>query len=166
MSLVREPAPSCAPGDGLDSMTVAEAMREGIVTCPPTTPLAQVAATMAELHVDSVVVFDDRLPEPTWGVVSVLDIVAAASVRALDGQVAAGSAAMPAARIAADESLRRAAELMTARKTLHLIVTDPGSSRPTGVLSALDIAAALALVKPPDDSGSERQVSSRPLSSA
>ena len=55
---------------------------------------------------------------------------------------------------------------MTARKTLHLIVTDPGSSRPTGVLSALDIAAALALVKPSDDSGSERQVSSRPLSSA
>ena len=102
---------------------------------------------MAELGVESVVVVDDRLPEQPWGIVSVMDIVAAASVRPLSEQVAAGSAGMPAATVSVDETLRRAAQLMTARKTAHLIVTDEGSTRPTGVLSALDIAAALVLAE-------------------
>jgi CBS domain-containing protein len=143
MRFAPTPAPSGSAVPGLDSITVAQAMRTGIVTCPPTTPLAEVAATMAELQVDSVVVVDDR--QPAWGVLSVLDIVAAAIVRALDEQVAGGSAVMPAATVSADEPLRRAAELMTARKTPHLIVTEGRSARPTGVLTAHDIAAALAL---------------------
>ena len=148
MKLAHEDAaPSGSTGAGL-AVSVSAVMRAGVVTCLPTTPLSHVAATMIEFDVESLVVVDDRMPTSTWGVLSVLDIVAAATVRALEEQVAAGSATMPAARISADETLRRAAELMTARRTAHLIVTDAHSGAPTGVLSALDVAAALAPTQP------------------
>ena len=145
MSLAPTFADGGSPSTRLDSIRVAEAMQAGVVTCPPATPLTEVAATMTELHLDSVVVIDDQLPSPGWGTVSALDIVAAASVRALGEQTAIGSAGTAEATVSADETLRQAARLMTARNTTHLIVTDPRSARPTGVLSALDITAALQL---------------------
>jgi CBS domain-containing protein len=41
------------------------------------------------------------------------------------------------------ESLLRAAQLMTEHATAHLIVVDPESGRPVGVLSTLDVARSL-----------------------
>ena len=45
--------------------------------------------------------------------------------------------------VAPDETLERAAQLMTEHSTAHLIVVDPQRQRPIGVLSTLDIAASL-----------------------
>ena len=42
------------------------------------------------------------------------------------------------------ETLERAAQLMTEHATSHLVVVDVGLLRPVGVISTLDIAAALA----------------------
>jgi CBS domain-containing protein len=41
------------------------------------------------------------------------------------------------------ETLERAAQLMTEHGSAHLVVDDPETGRPVGVLSTLDIAAAL-----------------------
>src|SRR5215471_4518249 len=60
---------------------VADLMTEGLITCAPATPLRGVAALMVAHRVHSVFVFDDggeeNRPE-LWGIVSDLDLVAAA----------------------------------------------------------------------------------------
>jgi CBS domain-containing protein len=78
------------------------------------------------------------------GVVSDLDLVAAAFVRDLDGQAAGASAAPPVVTVAAEETVERAAQLMTEHATAHLVVVDSRRGRPMGVLSTLDVAAALS----------------------
>jgi CBS domain-containing protein len=50
----------------------------------------------------------------------------------------------PAVTIAPDEQLERAAALMTRHGVAHLVVVDRVEQRPVGVVSSLDLAAALA----------------------
>jgi CBS domain-containing protein len=78
-----------------------------------------------------------------WGVVSDLDLVAAATVRDLEEQTAGGSAATPLVMVSPGEGLGRAAQLMTEHATSHLLVVDADAQQPIGVLSTIDIAAAL-----------------------
>lgn len=128
----------------LETLIVRDAMHLGVVTCSRRTPLAVVARLMAEQRLHCVVVADDlKAASSLWGVVSALDLVAAAGVRGLEGQVAEGSAATPPLTVSPEETLQRAAQLMTEYAATHLIVTDPVSTRPIGVLSTLDIARAL-----------------------
>jgi predicted transcriptional regulator len=128
----------------LDQSVVADAMHEGILFCTPDTPLSEVAEVMAAKRVHCVVVAEDgERCASLWGVVSDLDLVAAAAVRDLGEQLAEGSAASPALMIAPSETLLRAAQLMTEHATAHLIVVEPETQRPVGVLSTLDIAQSL-----------------------
>ena len=61
---------------------VSDAMHEGILTCDRDASLADVARTMAEERVHCVVVESGSGESgPLWGIVSDLDLVAAASVR-------------------------------------------------------------------------------------
>ena len=130
---------------GLDTVRVADAMHFGVVTCAQETPLAEVARIMATERLHCVVVADDLdAASSLWGLISDLDLVAAAGVRALDDQMAEGSAASPAVTVSPAETLQRAAQLMTEYGAAHLIVIDPVSTRPIGVLSTLDIATTLA----------------------
>ena len=123
---------------------VSDAMHEGILTCDRDASLADVARTMAEERVHCVVVESGSGDAgPLWGVVSGLDLVAAASVRGLDEQTAGGSAASPVVTISARETLERAAQLMTEHGTAHIIVTDE-ARLPVGVLSTLDVARTLS----------------------
>jgi CBS domain-containing protein len=46
--------------------------------------------------------------------------------------------------VAADDSLERAAQLMAEHEVSHLVVIQPHSGPPVGVLSALDLAGVLA----------------------
>jgi CBS domain-containing protein len=124
--------------------TVAEAMHAGVIACERETPLDEVAATMAREHVHCVVVDsgsgEGREP---WGIVSDLDLVAAATVRELDEQTAGGTAATPVLLVSPRETLERAAQLMTEHTTSHLVVVEPRTGRPVGVLSTIDLAAKL-----------------------
>jgi CBS domain-containing protein len=97
---------------------------------------------MAEHRVHAIVVLDDE-SDDLWGIVSDLDLAAAASVRDLCEQTAGASAATPALMVSPRELLLRAAQLMTEHATAHLIVVDPESGRPVGVLSTLDVARSL-----------------------
>lgn len=123
---------------------VSEVMHKGILSCDRDASLREVARTMAEKRVHCVVVESGSGDAgPPWGVVSGLDLVAAASVRGLDEQTAGGSAASPVVTISAGETLERAAQLMTEHGTAHIIVVD-GALLPVGVLSTLDIARTLS----------------------
>lgn len=124
---------------------VGEAMHAGVLTCPVEAPLSEVARIMASEHVHSVVVMSETQGGGSlWGVVSDLDLVAGASVRDLDEQSAGGTAATPVVMVAPDDTLLRAAQLMTEHATAHLVVVDPMSQLPIGVLSTLDVARAVA----------------------
>jgi CBS domain-containing protein len=135
----------------LTASRVADVMHPGVLTCPPTTPLRQVARMFASYNVHCVVVFesvDDREPgDSMWGIVTDLDLVSAASSGDLDDRTAGGSAATPVVLVSGRDSLDRAVELMKDHGTSHLVVVEPDTMQPVGVLSALDVAAALAGVE-------------------
>jgi len=124
---------------------VGEAMHDGVLTCDREASLAEVARVMTEHSIHCIVVENDSGDGgPFWGVVSDLDLVAAATVRDLDQQTAGGTAASPVVMVTPAETLERAAQLMTEHSTSHLLVVDVGRQEPVGVISTLDVAAALA----------------------
>ena len=125
---------------------VADAMHSGVISCAREASLSAVARLMADERVHCVVVRDEdgNGDASLWGVVSDLDLVAAATVRELEEQTAGGSAATPVVTIAPEETLERAAQIMTEHASAHLVVVDRSTLRPVGVLSTLDIAAALS----------------------
>jgi CBS domain-containing protein len=124
---------------------VADAMHWGLVSCPADTSLREVAALMSDKRVHCVVVIDESSDElALWGVVSDLDLVAAATVRSLDDQKAVGTAMRPAVTVAPGAPLEEATKRMTSHGVSHLVVVDPAEKYPLGVLSTLDLAAVFA----------------------
>jgi len=126
--------------------TVVDVMRPGVMSCAPDAPLITVAQTMATHHVHSVVVGgmtrDDIGGEHLiWGLVSDMDIVRAAEA-GLEGRTAAEAARTEVVTVDPSTPLADAARLMDQHGTAHLVVVSGG--HPTGIVSSLDIAAALA----------------------
>lgn len=121
--------------------TVADAMRPGVISCLAETSARTLAQIMAQEHVHSVVV--DR-GERGWGVVNDLDLVRAAGgdfELIIAGEIAAASD-LPT--VSPEDRLDQAGRLMVEHGVTHMLVVDPGSQRPMGVLSTLDIAGTLA----------------------
>jgi CBS domain-containing protein len=119
---------------------VLDAMRLGVVSCPPETPLREVARIMATYRIHSVVVTD--MPEGApLGVVADIDVAAAAETPDMPARTAAQTELFTATP---EDSLERAAQLMAKHDVTHLIVVQPHSGHPVGVVSALDIAGVLA----------------------
>jgi len=114
-----------APTPASARIRVSEAMSDGVLTCRRDESLSEVAALMARRHVHCVVVTDDLNGEnPLWGIVSDLDLAAASSVRDLAEQTAGGTAATAVLTVSPDETVQRAAQLMTEHGTAHLVVVD------------------------------------------
>ena len=127
--------------------TVADAMHPGVISCPPETDLTTVARMMATHHIHAVVVDgirrDARGERLTWGLLSDLDLVAAA--QELYGDADAGAlAATPIVAVEPQEPLLRAAQLMAENQLAHLLVVTRETGRPVGIVSTLDIAGCLA----------------------
>lgn len=129
----------------LEDFRVHNAMHPGVLTCPPDMPLRMVAQMMARYRIHCVVVFADpdeaHLEGHVWGVVSDLDLVAAADD--LDGRTAGATAATEVVTVPADATLEEARRLMLDHQVAHLVVVHPRNERPVGVLSTLDIARVL-----------------------
>ena len=130
-----------------NAATVGDAMSHGVISCAPETPLRVVARMMATFGVHAIFVFehadeDDEAPQ-LWAVVSDLDLVAATQLD-LDALTAGATAVTPLVSVAADSSLAEAGSLMSQYGIAHLAVTEPGTRRPIGVISTLDIARAIA----------------------
>ena len=126
----------------LGAQTVADAMHHGIVTCPPSATLREVAELLAENGVHCAVVAEpgEDGPPAVWGIVSDIELM-----RGLGSPVAltAGNlAALDVVTIRPDEQLGRAAQLLGEHDIAHLIVVEGGA--PVGILSTLDIAKAVA----------------------
>lgn len=121
-------------------------MHWGLVSCPADASLETVAKLMTSERVHCVVVIEDPSHASSlWGIVSDLDLVAAAIVRPLAEQEARGTAMRPAVTISPAEQLERAARLMTRYGIAHLVVVDPVDQVAVGVLSTLDLARALSV---------------------
>jgi CBS domain-containing protein len=121
---------------------VSDAMRAGVMTCAPDTPLVTVARMMATNHIHSVIVTgaDGGGDGAPWGIVSDLDVVRSAGEA--EERSAGEVCATEVVTVSADESLERAAQLMAEHENAHLVVVDGGA--PVGVISTLDIAGVLA----------------------
>ena len=135
---------------GLRAVNVREAMTAPIVTCTPDVPIEEVAELMAHHRIHSVVVLQPPSPDGApayrrWGVLSDLDLVTAVPWGAGLPACKAGSvAAAPQVVIRSDETLAAAARMMAEYRTAHLLVAEEGADEPVGILSALDVARALA----------------------
>jgi CBS domain-containing protein len=117
---------------------VSDAMRAGVISCPPDASLQTVARMMATHHVHSLVVTAGG--DAPLGVVSERQLLEAAG--AGDEERTADQLAADPHTVFTDEPLPKAAETMLEAGVTHLLVVD-SAGRPIGVLSALDIAGIL-----------------------
>ena len=146
MSTMPKPTGEPAAADTLPS--VSEVMHTGVIEIPAQATLIEIAALMAERRIHCVVVNGldagpERLTDAAWGIVSDLDLMGAIAVeqdRAGAGTIAATDAPI----IGPDDSVIRAAQLMTEHETAHLLVAAATGDYPLGIISSLDVAAALA----------------------
>jgi CBS domain-containing protein len=130
----------------LEHALVEDVMRAGIISCGPETDLTTVARMMATNHVHAIVVSGIELTPHggehlTWGIVTALDLVAAAlaGTEALDAGAVASTEIVT---VDVQEPLERAAQLMVEHQLTHLLVV--ARARPVGILSTLDVAGCLA----------------------
>jgi CBS domain-containing protein len=129
---------------GSPTASVADAMSRGTLSCQSDTTLRTIAAMMAEHGVHSVVVTDlDGVSEHAWGIVTDIDVVAAAG-EDVDERTAGEVAATELLTIAPSDTLEHAAQLMTEHEVTHIVVVDSEGGKPLGVLSTLDVAGILA----------------------
>jgi len=131
----------------LEQATVEDAMTVGLISCSPDTPLSDVALTMASHNIHAVFVFDyEQQTDGTaelWGLVSDLDLVAAACAD-VDSITARESSVTPLVTIRIDDCLEHAAQRMAETGVSHLAVLDAATGRPVGVLSTLDVVRYVA----------------------
>jgi CBS domain-containing protein len=129
----------------LGEIPVDQVMSHGVLSCPLETPLTAVAELMARHRVHCVVGFGDVTEDDTclWGVISDLDLVASVADGDIEGRTAGGSAATEVITVSPHATVREAAQLMTEHGIGHLVVADPNSDKPLGVISTLDVAAAV-----------------------
>jgi CBS domain-containing protein len=133
---------------GLRSIAASDAMHAGVLSCPPETPLRDVARMMARYAIHAVAVYTEESEADEaiglWGIVADEDLVRAAAEGDLESHTAGGTARTPLVMIYPHESLQRAAELMREHRVTHLLVVSSESERPLGVISTLDLARAVA----------------------
>ena len=120
-------------GSQLQHLRVRDCMHAGVLTCSADTPLVEVAGIMTKHRVHAVAVIDDK--RRPIGVVSALDVVAAASRNEHERVTArvATAGTEPLITISTDAPLDRAAKLMTKHRVHHLIAVDPANGYPVGI---------------------------------
>lgn len=122
--------------DQFTAARVADVMHGPVVTCAPLTPIRAVARAMADAHVHAVVVTGIELT--AWGVITALDIAAAAAEDATEA-VARDVALHEPITVSAEAPLSEAARVMAERQVNHLVVSD-AAGRPAGIVSTADVA--------------------------
>ena len=126
----------------LERIHVRDVMHTGILTTDPGTPLRVVAQLMAAQRVHAVAVADPGQARRPWGIVTDLEVAAAAAEDA--DETAGGACRLDVVTISAAEPLSWAAHQMVEHGVSHLVVVDPDTGHPAGIISTLDVAAAYA----------------------
>jgi CBS domain-containing protein len=142
----RRPSSAANTRSPLAATLVADVMHPGVITCLPRASLRDVARIMSSLRVHAVVVWGDEEDdsEGIWGLVSDLDLVAAAARGAPSAQAAVGIAGTRVVTVDDTDTLDHAAELMRTTGVTHLVVLSDGFEHPAGILSTLDVARAIS----------------------
>jgi CBS domain-containing protein len=125
-----------------EKATVLDAMRVGVISCSPDSSVRELARVMATYRVHSVVIAEPQ-GDRAWGIVSDVEVAAAAD-KDVDKVMARDIWRSELVTIGPEERLWRAAQLMAEHNVAHLVVVQPQSGQPVGVLSTLDIAGVLA----------------------
>jgi CBS domain-containing protein len=134
------PMTTVTPGSPLAAIEARAVMSPGLVSCPPSAALSDVAALMSVHQVHAVVV-DPGAPR----LITARDVVRAT----LASATSADEVATPdPPSVAPEDTLLAAAERMMQAGEGHVIVREPGDRRARGVLSSFDIAAVLAGQEP------------------
>jgi CBS domain-containing protein len=139
------PARPLVSARALSDTTVGAVMHPGVVTCPASAPLTELAGAMADMRVHCVAVAGagrNGVDRFVWGLVSDMDVVHAAN---------RGNAEIPAAEVAAtaplalpeSAGLDRAAALMADHDASHVVALGR-SGMPSGVVSTLDVLRIVA----------------------
>lgn len=128
--------------------TAGEAMHRGVITTAPQTPVQELTKLMANHRVHCVVVEglargrDIQEEELVWGIVSDLDLIK--TLAAGRGELSAGDvAASEIITVQESEPIEHVMQLMAEHECTHLVVISR-EGEPTGVISTLDVAGALA----------------------
>ncbi len=125
----------------LTHIRVSDVMHTGILTTDPSVRLQVVARLMSEQRVHAVAVADPGQARRPFGFVTTAAIVRAAANASAE---TAGEAATEVATVLSTDSLDEAASKMLEHRAEHLIVIDAATGYASGILSALDVAAAYA----------------------
>ena len=131
----------------LRSLRVRDGMHSGLISCLPETSLRTVARMMATNRVHAVVVrAHGEAPQrdTQWGIVESSDILRAAANADLRSISARTVMTSPVPIVSPDDDLSLAATRMVVHDLSHVLVVEPSSERPIGILSALDVARASA----------------------
>lgn len=119
-------------------VSIRDVMRPGVVACLPGDGAVTLAAIMATHGIHAVVVTGDGAAR----MLSDIDLVRAALERGTDAK-ATEIAHDPAVTLSADAALDAAIAMMAERYVSHLLVTDPDSGGPAGIISSFDVAAVV-----------------------
>ena len=124
----------------LDRHIVADVMHRGLIACPATAPLSDVAAALVERRAHSVMV----ATEGGWAFVSDMDLVAGA-LRGEPAPTAGEMASVGLAMVRFDATLELAASLVVESRAGHVVAVD-ADGFPIGVVSTLDLVGVIAAV--------------------
>lgn len=124
----------------LHHVRVHDVMHTGVLSTDPSTPLRVIARLMAEQRVHAIAVADPEHARRPFALVTDLDVAGAAATG--EEPTAAQAASLEVFTVSSSEPVEEAARLMAAQRVAHLIVVDPSTGHPIGMLSALDVASA------------------------
>lgn len=130
----------------LHRVAAADAMHRGVLSVPFDTPMTKVAQMIARYRMHCVVALEEHGEYQTryWGLIPAAEVVRIATDHDLEDRTAGGSIMSPVYTVEPTDSLHDAAELMRDREVEHVVVVDPVSDRPLGVISTLDVVQVLA----------------------
>ena len=130
----------------LHHVSAGEAMHRGVLSVPLETPLTKVAQMIARYGVHCVVALDERGEHQTrvWGLIPAAELVRIAATDDLENRTAGATATTGVITVEPADSVYEAARLMSDLEVDHVIVVDPVSNRPVGMLSTLDVTRVLA----------------------
>jgi CBS domain-containing protein len=135
----------------LERIRVADAMHRGVVTCARRTSLVTAAHLMASNGIHCIAVVETA-PDGTTtlcGVLSDRDVLAAVLAGDPIEDTAQACAATEVVTVTPEDTLFRAAERMHEHGLTHVVVVEPDTTAPVGILSTLDVAAVVGRFWPP-----------------
>ncbi len=133
------------------TQTISDLMHKGLLTCPPTTSLGQVAALLDEHQVHALVVAEQ--PDQPLGIISDFDLLAGEwlsvdeeSLNTMRKLTARDLMTSPIETVDVNTPVSEAAERMDKKDIHRMLVMDAG--KPVGILSISDLVAGIAAQEP------------------